>query len=267
MAMRWIESQLRESWDPRDIERADLIAAMLKARGKDIPLPSEEEAIQAQFDAERLITQQYRTAIDEYKLKQHTPEFLTSTWQAVYRNWFKNLDIPLEEIPSCDRTLEEIQELEKKDRMVLYIPEELYQWGNGYFLDKRRGNVEVSDYVDRFEDKYKLHGWLDIDAKVEAPYGGTSVEELKRAIELEGRLGATVNPYIICSLFTKEVFGYHLDEKGTRSRLLGTVVNDQPVVFYYGGNHSTPFGVEFSSDSNEKEPKLGGRSIGVKQVA
>lgn len=92
-----------------------------------------------------------------------------------------------------------------------------------------------------FEDKYRLGGWLDIDATREAPYGGTLVEELRRAIELEGRIGTTVNPYIICSLFTSEVFGYSLDEKGTRSRLLGTVVNDQPVVFFYGGNSSISF--------------------------
>lgn len=266
MAMRWIESQLRESWDPRDHERADLIAAMLKARVDDIPLPSEEAAIQASFDAERLVRQQYKSAIREYKLNPHTPEFLTTTWQAVHKYWFKSLDISMTEIPPCDRTLEEIQELEKKRRIMLYIPEELYQWGNGYFLDIRRADAEARDYVGKFEDKYKLHGWLDIDAAVEVPNRGTSVEELQKAIEAEGRIGATVNLYVICSNFTKEVSGYRLDEKGTRSRLLGTTVGSQPVVFYHESNESTPFGVEYSSDPKEKNPKLGGRSVGIKQA-
>lgn len=154
MGMRWVESQLRESWDPRDLERADLIAAMLKARGQDVPLPSEEAAIQARFDAERLVRQQYEIAIREYKLNQHTPAFLTDTWQAVYKQWSKGLGIQIGVIPPCDRTPEEIQELEEKGRLVFYVPTELYQWGDGYLLEKRKGTVETRDYVDKFEDKF-----------------------------------------------------------------------------------------------------------------
>lgn len=39
MAMRYLERELRETGNPRDGERANMIAVMRKARGKDIALP------------------------------------------------------------------------------------------------------------------------------------------------------------------------------------------------------------------------------------
>jgi len=43
MGMEWVERKLRVTNDPRDAERADVIAAMHKARGKDVPLPRREQ--------------------------------------------------------------------------------------------------------------------------------------------------------------------------------------------------------------------------------
>lgn len=40
VAMQHLENGLRGTGDPRDLKRADIIAAMLKDRGRDIPLPS-----------------------------------------------------------------------------------------------------------------------------------------------------------------------------------------------------------------------------------
>ena len=40
MTMQRLENELRGTHDPRDLERADIVASMLKARGEDIPLPS-----------------------------------------------------------------------------------------------------------------------------------------------------------------------------------------------------------------------------------
>lgn len=40
MAMQHLEREFRKTGDPRDLERADILASMLKARGKDIPFPS-----------------------------------------------------------------------------------------------------------------------------------------------------------------------------------------------------------------------------------
>ena len=40
MTMQRLENELRGTRDPRDLERADIVASMLKARGEDIPLPS-----------------------------------------------------------------------------------------------------------------------------------------------------------------------------------------------------------------------------------
>lgn len=39
MAMQWLEGELRRTGKPQDKLNADLIAAMLKHRGKDIPMP------------------------------------------------------------------------------------------------------------------------------------------------------------------------------------------------------------------------------------
>ena len=47
MAMRHLEDELRQTGDPRDLEHADTIASMLKARGSDIPLPSAATPVDA----------------------------------------------------------------------------------------------------------------------------------------------------------------------------------------------------------------------------
>lgn len=39
MAMQYLERELRATGDPHDKERADVISAMHKARGKDVPMP------------------------------------------------------------------------------------------------------------------------------------------------------------------------------------------------------------------------------------
>lgn len=265
MGMRWVETELRASVDPKDAERADLISVMLKSRGKDISLPSEEAAIQAKIESERHAKRQYRTVFTEYQSNQHTPEFLTSTWQTIYTVWSKDQNLGIEEIPPCDRTLEEIQELENKGRMVFYLPQELYEWGNGYFLETRKANAEHRNFVSTLKDVNKLHGWLDIDAGADASYMGTSEAELKEIIEPEGRVGANVNAYVVSSIFCKKVSGLYLDENGTKSRLLGTTMNNNgAVIFYY--QRGGPFGVKFSSNPNEKNQKLGGRSVGYRKV-
>lgn len=40
MAMQYLERQLRTTGSPADLARADIVSAMLKSRGRDIPLPS-----------------------------------------------------------------------------------------------------------------------------------------------------------------------------------------------------------------------------------
>ena len=60
MAMEFVERQLRASKDPRDQERADVVSAMLKARGKDVPLPIAKETTPVEV---RRFSQEAREAL------------------------------------------------------------------------------------------------------------------------------------------------------------------------------------------------------------
>ncbi len=63
MAMQWLERELRRTGNPQDTLNADLIATMLKHRGKDIPMPQVAVAKEATPVEVRRFTKEAKEAL------------------------------------------------------------------------------------------------------------------------------------------------------------------------------------------------------------
>ncbi len=88
MAMEFVERQLRASKDPRDQERADVVAAMLKARGKDITLP--QVVVKETTPVEvRRFSQEAREALEKqgFVVRELTGQSIASEREAGRKFW------------------------------------------------------------------------------------------------------------------------------------------------------------------------------------
>ncbi len=74
MAIRHVEIELRKTGNPVDLERANIVAAMLESRGTDIPLPSATPVAPEVIPQDTL-----GRSISEYKEGPLTPELVNTS--------------------------------------------------------------------------------------------------------------------------------------------------------------------------------------------
>ena len=83
-------------------------------------------------------------------------------------------------------------------------------------------------------NSYDQKGYLYTEAKTDAPYLGTTEEQLERHLTRTGRRGLTLNAYIIGSQTNKMLNGTYFDQGSTWSRVLGSRDGDRVVDAYFG---------------------------------
>lgn len=199
---------------------------------------------------------------------EHTPEFMTRTWQGWYRAEEEYLEGESFTVTPCDRTLEEIREIEKAGRLLIYIPQELAARGRvpqqTSVEEKRtrskRRKVDDKSYVDEIIQ----YGWLDIDASVSAPYTNTTEEELAAIFKAQNRVSVTAISYCMGSAFNSWITGEPFDNGQTQTRLLHTKKNGQVLTVSAKSNDNYDC-YEYSPE--KRAQNLGGRSVGIKPQA
>lgn len=89
MAMQWLEGELRRTGKPQDKLNADLIAAMLEHRGKDIPMPHVAAAKEVTPVEVRRFSREAREALERqgYVVHELTGQSIASEREAGRKFW------------------------------------------------------------------------------------------------------------------------------------------------------------------------------------
>lgn len=204
------------------------------------------------------------TIMQEYKTQSHTPELVTETWQTIWKVDELRVDLTIN-VPPCDRTKEELVKLEQEGRMLVYVPPELSTQENRHLLGKMfpRMRSYSTEKENPVTNELSQYGWVDVEASVDAPNINTTEEELRSLFASQGREGVSLNTYIIASQFSNRVKGHYFDEGLIWSRLLGSRYRGRAVSagLYSDGDLDVR-----SLDPLARDPRLGGRSAGVKRT-
>lgn len=161
-------------------------------------------------------------ATREYKKRPVNPEKTTAFWQAFWTENGKKANLSIS-VPECLFTQKQLEEMRRKDKGPIYLPEELSTQDSRHLLGKifskmqshsvKEGN-SVTNEVVRF-------GWRQFDMSLDAPHLGTNENQLKEAMVSQGDKEPTLNEYIVAGQASKLLTGKYLDE-GSWSRILGS---------------------------------------------
>lgn len=222
------------------------MASKLEKKGTDMSL--QEEAI-----------------IHEYKTYPHTPELIDKTWQALWKIWGERVEHVFS-VPDCDRTEEELKELEEEGRGIILVPNEIYTKEGLILLGRifqrmRSWAVEVGTTI---ENDYNEGGCIDIETGVDSPNMDIPQEGLEGLFTPSGRKGQRLATYIVASQFSKLLTGFYFDGK-TSSQLLGSRSGGNVVCSEFDST-SGWLGVGSIINPQYRHPDLGGRSEGMKKV-
>lgn len=213
-------------------------------------------------DALRPFVQEYQGAAV------HTPELVDHTWQGMWGEIGRAVDF-IYQVPSCDRTAEELARLQKENRAVLLLPDDIYTSEGLVRLGKAfplmRSWTTDPKEVARISHGSSIGGSIDIEMSLDAPYRtpkGYRQKELVDKIAADGRVGQRLPTYLVGSQWSQLVTGNHFDEN-TWSRLPGSFCGGRMLRadFYSDGGVSVSYW-----NPEHRHPHLGGRSEGVKKA-
>lgn len=114
---------------------------------------------------------------------------------------------------------------------------------------------------------HQTSGWMRVDASLDSPYRrnskgeltGLNVDELKKAIKADSRVGQTVNIYGPSGNVIKQIFGYYPDQGATWSRLPESLLDGRVLGARFLPDGS--FDVDSGWGSRARYPETGGRSF------
>jgi hypothetical protein len=155
----------------------------------------------------------------EFHKKPRTPESLIKYWQAVWDVDGARAGMTFE-VPSCDRTTEEIAKLEHLSipRKLVYIPPELTTIPDGLtllakiFPGVKKYNTEIYSSITHIPGG----GWFDIESDPRAPY--LDIDEFKAEEEFrkQGFSGQKLPVYIVGSEDSKRMQDNYFDYEAMR---------------------------------------------------
>ena len=200
-----------------------------------------------------------RKAIAEYRSQPHTPELVNTTWQTLWVEWGKRIGETFG-VPQCDRTAEELVQLQKENKAILLIPDNVDLIMLGKMFPQMRSRA-VSEGTTVTEPN--KGGSIDIEMDLDSPHGNTTEDQIKDFLEQQERDGQRLKTYIIGSQFSKLLTAHYLDEN-TTSRLPGSRREGGMVHAYYhsGGR----LHVDSPLPPQDHNPQMGFRSEGVKRA-
>lgn len=196
-------------------------------------------------------------AFEAYRENPYNPTRITEAWQAF---------LPDLNIPECDWTEKEIRESIRGTRDERHIPmmvpllpqlqekDGLVRLGMRYPLMK---SSSVQEGTPIESDPFP-QGWVKIEASFDTPNVDINEKEAKEFLQSQGRLGMSVQIYILGSQFSKKVTGHYFDE-AAYVRLLGSGVVYEAA--FFSGGHLL---VRQCQNSKYHSSNLGVRSMGAR---
>ena len=206
-----------------------------------------------------------KQAVREFKENSHTPEVVTQYWQTLWQVWGERADLSIA-VPPCDRTVEEIEHLEKKGRKMVYVPEEVASQENRLLLgdmfpEMESHAVKKGNHVNNISNQGV---WFDIEGSIDSPNTDTTEKDLASLFKEQGVRGQTLNIYIVGSQDAKLQTGHYFDENNNMSRLLSSRGGELVVSANF---HVDGFlGVHLGMGPGGHDLVWGGRSAGSKKA-
>lgn len=199
----------------------------------------------------------FRKAIEKYRDSAPTPESEAEYWQARWGYYGAKVG-PKIEVPKCDRTMEELIELEEKGRKLIYVPPQLSTPEGLDLLNKMHPMLRLD--TENIINEKNVSGWIDVEVSPRVPNRGTTQIGLQKKFEDDRKMGMNLNVYIISSIESKDREGKYFDEQ-TWARLSSS---------RSGRRVDAGFKPDGSIHIDMPSPEttnlfLGGRSMGVKK--
>lgn len=153
-------------------------------------------------------------AMSEYKKGPLTPELVNSTWKAIWETWGQRVNHTFQ-VPSCDRTSEELTQLQKKGKEILMLPDELYAkdglviLGRIFpFMDNNWTTREIAEIT----NEHDKGGSMDVEMGFRTLNTNSNEIEEMDIHKKENRIGIRLATYIVGSQFSKLLTGLYFDE-------------------------------------------------------
>lgn len=234
------------------------------------PLNETPTAVVTPALQDRQLRDALRPFVQEYKdAKVHTPELVDHTWQKMWGEIGRVVDFKYQ-VPSCDRTTEELAKLQQEGKAVLLLPDDIYtpeglvRLGRAFPL--MRSWTTNPENAAKISYGSNIGGSIDIEMSLDAPYRtskGYKQKELVDKIAADKRAGQRLPTYLVGSQFSQLLTGHYFDEN-TWSRLPESFRGGRMLRagFFSGGEVS----VGSRWGPGVQSPRLGGRSEGVKKA-
>lgn len=169
--------------------------------------------------------------VNEFKTQPHTQEAVTAIWGNMWEVMGGVTGSRIT-VAECDRTNEEIAELEANGRMLVYVPKELSGADQAKRLlplvlpdpqAQKANNLSSHAFVNVVEQS----GWVSVEATPRLPHSKVEDEVVIRDRVESGELqGQTVNTYLVGTLFSRLMNGSYLDE-GNQYPYAGLVIGSR----------------------------------------
>lgn len=208
--------------------------------------------------------------VQEYRdAKVCTPELVNHTWQNMWRVIGQIADFTYQ-VPACDRTEEELAQLQEKNRAALLLPSDIYtpdglvRLGRAFPL-MRSWTTDPKE-VARISHGSNTGGCIDIEMSLDAPYRtsrGYNQKGLVAKIAADARAGQRLPTYFVGSQFSHLLTGHYFDEN-TWSRLPESFSGGSLLDAHFYSDGGVSVLILWSAEG--RSPVLGGRSEGVKRA-
>ncbi len=219
------------------------------------------QQLQANHLSEKPSLELLEEAVKKFKENPQLPEIITQYWQTLWKVWGERVNLSLM-IPFCDRTTEEIKQLEKEGRKLVYVPGEVASQENRHLLGKMFPEMnDPSVRKDNFvTNDSNQGGWFDIEASFDSPNVNVKEKDLEYQFNKKRKAGQRINTYIVGSQDAKLQTGHYFDENNW-SRLLGSRGDGRVVRVLFHVNSGLD--VRWGLVSRGRLSRWGGRSEGV----
>ena len=231
-----------------NIPAAEMAKTMREQYG-DVPFPVANEKARISTLAE---------ATKEYKKRPVNPEKAMVFWQAFWAENGKKVGLSIS-VPECPFTQEQLEEMRRKDKGPIYLPEEFSTQRGRHLLGKmfpkmQSHSVEEGNSV---TNEVARSGWRQFDMSLDAPHTDTNEKQLKEAMVSQGDEEPTLNEYIVAGQASKLLTGRYLDEGATWSRILGSRYDGDVVDAHFLSDGRLLVVSDWSP--GHRDPSVGGR--------
>lgn len=195
-----------------------------------------------------------------------TPKLVTDVFKEIWGIRTKNIGLKIE-IPFCDRTSDELEELRKKGLRIGYMPKELASKENMPLLLMvfyQLLSEPIDTIGDRYKNKVSGYGWFDYEATEVAPNLNTTEDQLRKIIKKQGRQEMNLNEYVVAGMDNNLFANSFFDTQGsghTGSRLLGSTNFGNVIGGKFYARKEVTVGALYLYDRDGHYSDLGGRSV------